>query len=130
MTPDTIQVVEIRETPARERPGAPSEPRRPNAFLRAVRAIRRAIARNRWVDLAYKTLVGVVGTVLVILGLIIVPLPGPGWLIVFGGLAVLATEFRWAKRAAHWLRVQLERFWAWWKARRARKAAQKGAQRA
>lgn len=123
MTPDTIQVVEIRESPARGRQVERVESGRPNAFLRALRAIRRAIAWNRWVDLVYKTFIALVGTVLVIAGLIIVPLPGPGWLIVFGGLAVLATEFRWAKRVARWLRVQLERFWAWWKARRAAKAA-------
>ena len=35
---------------------------------------------------------------LVVLGLILVPLPGPGWAIVFGGLALLATEFVWAER--------------------------------
>ncbi|WP_110589797.1 TIGR02611 family protein [Microbacterium suaedae] len=123
MTPDTIQVVEIREAPARGRQNEAADPPRPRAFVRAGRAVRRAIARNRWVDLAYRTLVGLIGTVLVILGLIIVPLPGPGWLIVFGGLAVLATEFGWAQRLAHALRVRLERFWAWWKARRAARRA-------
>ena len=40
--------------------------------------------------------IGGFGTV--IIGLILVPLPGPGWLIVFGGLALLATEFVWAER--------------------------------
>ena len=40
--------------------------------------------------------IGGFGTVIV--GLILVPLPGPGWLIVFGGLALLATEFMWAER--------------------------------
>ena len=33
---------------------------------------------------------------MVIGGLIMVPFPGPGWLVVFAGLAVLATEFHWA----------------------------------
>ena len=31
-------------------------------------------------------------------GSILVPLPGPGWLIVFAGLAILATEYVWAQR--------------------------------
>lgn len=35
---------------------------------------------------------------LIILGLILVPLPGPGWAIVFAGIALLATEFVWAER--------------------------------
>jgi uncharacterized protein (TIGR02611 family) len=48
--------------------------------------------------LTLRIVVGVVGTALVIGGLILVPLPGPGWLIVFAGLAVLATEFAWAHR--------------------------------
>ena len=37
------------------------------------------------------------GTGLVVLGLILIPLPGPGWAVVIAGLAVLATEFTWAE---------------------------------
>lgn len=32
------------------------------------------------------------------LGLVMVPYPGPGWLTVFAGLAILAHEFPWARR--------------------------------
>jgi uncharacterized protein (TIGR02611 family) len=39
-----------------------------------------------------------VGTGLIILGIILIPLPGPGWAVVIAGLAVLATEFTWAER--------------------------------
>lgn len=35
---------------------------------------------------------------LVVLGIVLMPLPGPGWAIVAGGLALLATEFEWANR--------------------------------
>ena len=76
-------------------------------------------------DVAYRTVVGIVGGGLAILGLLLVPLPGPGWLVVFLGLAVLGTEFHWARRIAGWLKRMLDRFWAWWRARRARKAAAK-----
>jgi len=38
---------------------------------------------------------------------------------VFLGVALLGTEFRWAKRLGRWARWQLHRFWAWWRARRA-----------
>jgi hypothetical protein len=43
--------------------------------------------------------------------------------VVFLGLAVLGTEFPWAHRIAHLLKRTLDRFWAWWRARRARKVA-------
>ena len=42
--------------------------------------------------------VTIAGFTVVIVGLILVPLPGPGWAIVFGGLAILATEYVWARR--------------------------------
>jgi uncharacterized protein (TIGR02611 family) len=45
-----------------------------------------------------KSTIGVLGGLVVLLGLILVPYPGPGWLIVFAGLAILATEF---DRARH-----------------------------
>ena len=40
----------------------------------------------------------IIGGLIVIVGIIAIPYPGPGWLIVFAGLAVLATEFEWAQR--------------------------------
>ena len=62
-------------------------------------------------------------TTIIVIGLILVPLPGPGWLIVFVGLTVLGSEYHWARRFTSWLRMQLARFWAWWRARRERRAA-------
>ncbi len=38
----------------------------------------------------------VCGASLVVGGIILLPLPGPGWLVIFLGLGVLATEFAWA----------------------------------
>lgn len=32
------------------------------------------------------------------------PLPGPGWLVIFGGMAIWATEFVWAQLVLHWTR--------------------------
>jgi hypothetical protein len=45
-----------------------------------------------------RILVTIVGVLVVILGIVLIPLPGPGWAIVFGGLAILATEYVWAER--------------------------------
>ena len=58
----------------------------------------------------YRIAVGVLGGAIVIGGLGLIPLPGPGWLIVFLGLAVLATEFEWARRLDRYAR---ERVGAW-----------------
>ncbi|HEY8544093.1 MAG TPA: PGPGW domain-containing protein [Acidimicrobiales bacterium] len=39
-----------------------------------------------------------VGTGIIVLGIVLIPLPGPGWAIVIAGVAVWATEFTWAER--------------------------------
>ncbi len=57
--------------------------------------------------------VGLIGGLIVVGGLALVPLPGPGWLIVFVGLAVLATEFEWAARLEKFARDQV-RAWTHW----------------
>ena len=48
----------------------------------------------------------VAGWALVVTGVILIPLPGPGWLVVGIGLLVLGREVRWARGAL----VRLERF--------------------
>lgn len=42
--------------------------------------------------------VTIAGFAVMLVGLVLVPLPGPGWLIVFLGLTILATEYVWAQR--------------------------------
>lgn len=46
---------------------------------------------------ARKIVVAVIGTTVILAGIAMLVLPGPGWLAIFGGLAILATEFAWAK---------------------------------
>jgi len=46
-----------------------------------------------------RVLVGVVGGLVTLLGVVALIAPGPGWLIIFTGLGILATEFAWAARA-------------------------------
>lgn len=90
---------------------------------RRLRAAREWVSRYRHLDVVYRVCVGIVGGLMVIGGLILVPLPGPGWLVVFLGFAVLGTEFHWAHRVSQTVKRLLDRFWTWWRARRARKAA-------
>jgi len=61
----------------------------------------------------YRSVVGLVGAAVTVGGLFLVPLPGPGWLIVFVGLAILASEFPWAQRLLDFGRDRLRR-WARW----------------
>jgi uncharacterized protein (TIGR02611 family) len=51
--------------------------------------------------------VGFVGSVVVVAGLLLVPLPGPGWAVVFAGVALLGTEFSWADRLLREVRRRL-----------------------
>lgn len=67
-------------------------------------------------DLAYRVAVGVVGLVVLGVGILAIPYPGPGWAIVFVGLAILATEFDWAKRLLGYVRRRYDAVMEWFKA--------------
>jgi uncharacterized protein (TIGR02611 family) len=85
----------------------------PRTWMRWVRARRESIRRRPGAYRIYRVLVGVVGGAIVIGGLALVPLPGPGWLIVFLGLAILATEFTWAARVEKFARNQVTAWTHW-----------------
>lgn len=62
-------------------------------------AWRRKIRANRHRHRVYRVVVGAAGTLLIVLGLVTGPLPGPGGIpLVLLGLAVWASEFVWAHR--------------------------------
>ncbi len=82
----------------------------PGQRLRAFR--QRAIA-TRSGRLTQRIAVAVAGTIVVGAGLILVPLPGPGWLIVLAGLAIWAIEFTRARRLLEFTRHRLEVWWHW-----------------
>ena len=42
-----------------------------------------------------------------------IPYPGPGWLVVFAGLSILATEFHWAHRVNMFAKRHYQR-WVHW----------------
>src|SRR6476661_5172556 len=60
-----------------------------------------------------KVLVAVVGGVVLLIGIITIPYPGPGWLIVFAGLGILSTEFEWAKRVLTYARSKYDAWQKW-----------------
>jgi uncharacterized protein (TIGR02611 family) len=83
------------------------------AVRRGPGAWRHTLRGNRTTRTAYRLTVFVVGLLIVILGLILVPLPGPGWLIVIGGIAVWASEFERAHAVLSFVRKRLEEWNDW-----------------
>lgn len=57
--------------------------------------------------------VGIVGGFVLLLGVITIPYPGPGWLIVFSGLAILSMEFTWAKKMLLYGRAKYDAWKQW-----------------
>jgi uncharacterized protein (TIGR02611 family) len=58
----------------------------------------------RW---ARRAAITVAGVAVVLIGLVLVPLPGPGWLIVLGGIALLGREYESARRLHRWSMARL-----------------------
>lgn len=74
---------------------------------------RRRLASRRSINHAYRIAVGLVGGLIGVVGIIAIPLPGPGWLIVITGLFVLATEFTWAERLLEFTKQHVKRWTDW-----------------
>ena len=60
-----------------------------------------------------RVVIGAVGGIVLVVGVIAIPYPGPGWLIVFAGLAILATEFTWAQRILDIAKGKYDKWQAW-----------------
>lgn len=69
--------------------------------------------RSRLPQRLRRALVGIVGGVVLLAGIVMIPYPGPGWVVVFIGLAILAQEFTWARRALHRVRAIYDRWEVW-----------------
>ncbi|MGW0533809.1 TIGR02611 family protein [Streptomyces sp. NPDC003032] len=60
------------------------------------------VQARRVLHLSWQVGVFIVGLAVVVAGIIMLPLPGPGWLVIFGGMAIWATEFVWAQLVLRW----------------------------
>jgi uncharacterized protein (TIGR02611 family) len=76
---------------------------------------RHGFRRNPTLNLTYRIGVGVVGGLVLVAGLLMIPYPGPGWLVVFAGLAILATEFEWAGRVLKFVKRYYDAWVEWLK---------------
>ncbi|MBA3745027.1 PGPGW domain-containing protein [Sporichthya sp.] len=54
--------------------------------------------RRRTVLLLRKVVIAIGGSLVLAAGIAMIPLPGPGWLVVVAGLYILSLEFAWADR--------------------------------
>lgn len=64
---------------------------------------------------ARRLLIGIIGSMVLLVGIITIPYPGPGWLIVFAGLGILSTEFEWAKGVLDFAKGKYDAWQAWLK---------------
>ncbi|WP_225821980.1 TIGR02611 family protein [Streptomyces naphthomycinicus] len=60
------------------------------------------IKARRYLHLSWQVGVFVIGLAVVAAGIVMLPLPGPGWVVIFGGMAIWATEFVWAQLVLRW----------------------------
>src|ERR1700712_4115526 len=84
----------------------PDEDRSPGNILAKIRS-------NPTGRLALRIGVGLLGALVIALGIILIPFPGPGWAIVILGLAIWAIEFTWAKRLLDFTKGQVQGWTRW-----------------
>lgn len=82
----------------------------PRGRMGSLRARVRALPGGR---LAWRIAVTVIGVAVIAGGIVLLPLPGPGWLIIFAGLGLLATEYAWAARLLRWTRRHIMDWTRW-----------------
>jgi uncharacterized protein (TIGR02611 family) len=74
---------------------------------------RERLRHRRSVSLVYQALVTIAGFLVVGAGVVMLPLPGPGWLVIFLGLGILSTEYEWSRRLLAYARRQVGRWVDW-----------------
>src|SRR6476620_9652155 len=74
---------------------------------------RQRVPSTRTGRLSWQLLIALLGAVVVVIGIILIPFPGPGWLIVLAGLAIWSVEFVWAARLLSFTKGKLESWWQW-----------------
>lgn len=62
---------------------------------------------------AWRAVIAFLGLVVILFGAVLLVFPGPGWVVIFLGLSIWATEFRWARSVLMFVRRQVGRWTAW-----------------
>jgi uncharacterized protein (TIGR02611 family) len=83
------------------------------ALPRRVRTTLDLIRANPTGRFALRALVAITGALVVAIGVALIPLPGPGWLMVIGGIGIWAIEFHWARRLLAFTRRNVQAWTRW-----------------
>ncbi len=69
--------------------------------------LRERVRRNALLNNVWRIAVFTVGATVLLAGVAMLVLPGPGWAAIFVGFAILATEFAWAQYALRWAKEKV-----------------------
>ncbi|MGW1062855.1 TIGR02611 family protein [Micromonospora rubida] len=87
--------------------------RRRGRFRQRVGTTLDLIRANPTGRVTLKIFISVAGALVVTLGIALIPLPGPGWLLVIAGLGIWAVEFHWARRLLDFTRRHVQGWTRW-----------------
>jgi len=94
------------DSPDHENPAADPSLGRVERFLERHR--RTAVGR-----LYVRIVITALGLAVIGVGIILLPLPGPGWVIIFGGMAIWSLEYEWAARLRRFTIRQVTAWTKW-----------------
>jgi tellurite resistance protein TerC len=72
------------------------------------------------VRLARRIFISLVGGTVLLVGLAMAILPGPAFIVIPLGIAILASEFVWARRILKWIMRRIEGVRRWWHTRKSK----------
>ncbi|WP_255508746.1 TIGR02611 family protein [Micromonospora sp. A202] len=87
-------------------------PRRPR-WRERIRVTLDLIRANPTGRIALKIFISIAGALVVTIGIALIPLPGPGWLLVIAGLGIWAVEYHWARRLLGFTRRHVHGWTQW-----------------
>ena len=90
-----------------------TRPGRGAGLKQRVKTFRDGIEAKPTLRRTYRVAIAVLGGIVLMAGIIMIPYPGPGWGVVFLGLAILATEFIWARRILTFARSKYDAWTDW-----------------
>ncbi|WP_130333563.1 TIGR02611 family protein [Micromonospora kangleipakensis] len=98
---------------AGQRAGTAVSPRRRGGWRERVHATLDLIRANPTGRITLKIFIAIAGAIVVTVGIALIPLPGPGWLLVIAGLGIWAVEFHWARRLLGFTRRHVHNWTRW-----------------
>lgn len=80
---------------------------------RRVRAVRSWVYQRPGGAQAWRVGIALSGLAVIVVGIVLLAAPGPGWLVIFAGLGIWATEFAWARSLLRFVRRTVGAWTAW-----------------